>query len=346
MLDSCYRGGSNSRCSPERGIKLRLMPANGIARRRLLLVAVAALLIAPTTLLSAQQAPEGVAPYSRSRLPQVGNPTWEGELTAIGANALLGGLAASIIQIAQGEPFWPGFLCGAAGGGLMYGGKRLAAARFAGAGLLGRQISAIGASVVRNASQGQAPLSRLTLPLGIVRLYVERDSAARVYARADLAGLIATGYAIIDSNARFDLSSSLSAGAPVFFRDNTDGVRWRGMHGAGVIWVHDVEGSSPDHWETARILAQERVHVLQYDQSFIALAEPAERWLFRQLPAGTVLGRYLDLGLNFPVWGGLNLLIDYEDRPWEWEAYYLSQSPPEAGEPPPRIGPAYTQGDP
>jgi len=68
-------------------------------------------------------------------------------LVNLGVNALLGGLATVVQQAVRWELHWEDVLAGAAGGGVGYAGKVLAAERFFGAGLLGRQVAAMGASM-------------------------------------------------------------------------------------------------------------------------------------------------------------------------------------------------------
>ncbi len=58
--------------------------------------------------------------------------------TIFGVNALLGGLSAGVLQAANGGSFLDGRWRGTLGGGLVNGGKRLAAHRVSGAGRLGR----------------------------------------------------------------------------------------------------------------------------------------------------------------------------------------------------------------
>jgi hypothetical protein len=37
----------------------------------------------------------------------------------------------------------------------------------------------------------------------------------------------------------------------------------------------------------------------------------------------------VDLGLHAVLWLGLNAIVSYDDRPWEREAYFLSERPPD-----------------
>lgn len=84
---------------------------------------------------------------------------------------MLGGLTAGIVQRLRGGSFSDGFARGAVGGAVAYAGRRIAAERFDGAGLLGRQVGAVGASVVRNASERRPSLERLFFPAGPLHVY-------------------------------------------------------------------------------------------------------------------------------------------------------------------------------
>src|SRR5688500_10942351 len=101
-------------------------------------------------------------------------PTWVGQFTVAGANALLSGVTAGVIQELRGGSFSDGFARGALGGVVIYAGKRVAMDRFAGAGLLGREVAAVGTSMVRNAADGVGLLDRVVLPVGPVRVYWQR----------------------------------------------------------------------------------------------------------------------------------------------------------------------------
>lgn len=260
-------------------------------------------------------------------------PRWRGEALTLGANAVLGGLTSGVIRHARGGSFRDAFVTGAAGGALTYGGKRLAAEEFFGAGLMGRQAAAVGSSVTHNAAHGDAALARVVLPVGPVRLYLF-DGVRSARARLDLASTVMTAVAALHPDNRFDAEAALSAGAPVFRRAATArDVGWNGLQAAGVILVRYTPGDvAPDDAETHRIArteAHERVHVLQYDQTFLLWAAPVERWALSQRGWTRALNRYVDLGLHVPVWAGLNTVIPYEDRPWEREAFFLSRTGPE-----------------
>ena len=110
--------------------------------------------------------------------------TWVDDLNFLSLNALLGGLTAGIVSHLQDGSFRDGFVGGAMGGGVAYVGKRIAAARFSGAGFLGREVTAVGGSMARNASLGVGVLDTLVLPIGPLRAFATpralRDTRLRL----------------------------------------------------------------------------------------------------------------------------------------------------------------------
>lgn len=92
-------------------------------------------------------------------------PSWVGDVSFLGANVILAGITAGMRQALSSGSFEEGFAKGALGGAIAYGGRRLAVRDFAGAGFLGRQLSAVGISITGNAGEGVPALSRLTLPV-------------------------------------------------------------------------------------------------------------------------------------------------------------------------------------
>ncbi|HET7275120.1 MAG TPA: hypothetical protein VFI91_08050 [Longimicrobiaceae bacterium] len=253
---------------------------------------------------------------------------WGEDLGLLGINSVLGALTAGILREYRGGSFWDGVWPGAVGGGVGYVGKRIVAERFTAAGLIGRQVSALGSSVIRNASEGRGSFERLALPFGPVRLYVNTVEGPRVSAKVDLAATIMAGWGVLEDGADFQLGESLSSGTPVFrVGDSVDG-DWAGAHVAGVVLLRDYGAGEA---ESLRILPHERVHVLQYDQIFLSWSAPVEASILTHIPGGESFGRYVDLGLNAPVFGILNMLVPYEARPWEQEAYYLTRVRSEGG---------------
>jgi hypothetical protein len=255
-------------------------------------------------------------------------PRWTSDLAFLGGNALLGGLTAGVLRELRGGSFWPAFIGGAAGGGVAYAGRRIAVERFAGAGLLGREVASVGTSAVQNVAAGRGVLDQLVLPLALVRLQLARDSAGGSYRarfRLDVPTALVTAWYGLQGDVRFDLAASMSSGAPVFttFGRWADG-NWRGKQAAGAIWLQgNPDDPNPDA-DRADVLAHERVHVLQYDFGQLAWSDPMEGWLAARVTGGGRLDRYLDLGLHLLPWAAANAAVPYRLRPWEHEAHFLS----------------------
>lgn len=241
------------------------------------------------------------------------------ELSTAGINALLGGVTAAVTRLVQGEPVGASFWKGALGGGVVYAGKRVAVEGFDGAGLVGREVASVGGSMVRNAAAGRGTLEELVLPVGPVRLYVSRTHG--VVPRLDVGTVIASGAFMVAYDARLDLAESLSAGALVF----RGGAPTPGLTSAGAVTIwRDADMPAS---EGPRLLAHERVHVLQYDQAFLSWGEGIERWLVERSAPRSGLLDHLDFGaLSMGLRGSLGFTLPYQDRPWEKEAYFLAQS--------------------
>lgn len=240
-------------------------------------------------------------------------------VAVLGVNVLTSAVGAGVLARLSGHSFWRAAAVGAGGGALGFAGKRLAVQRFDGAGLLGRQLSSLGASVAQNAVSGRDPLDRIAVPLWIGRIYIERGEERSVHARLDLVAAILTTAAILDDKAHFDLGRTLSNGAPVFLQESAV-PRWRGAQLAGVVWIEDIFG--PEDLEGT--LAHEMVHVLQHDGAFTSWTELPEQHVLARIPGLRRAAPWVDIGVHSGVRAGLNRMIDYESRPWEWEARLLS----------------------
>jgi len=255
-------------------------------------------------------------------------PRWVGEFTTLSANALIGGLTAGILQELRGASFAPAFVRGALGGAGVYAGKRIAAERFSGAGLIGRQVAAVGSSVVRNASDDVPALDRLILPVGPVRLYVTRSTGA-VRPRIDALALGWTIYGVLEDEIDFDWSESLSAGAPVFVTrgkviDRHHDGQTTGLAESGIVIVAGVPAFGAAH--RRRVLAHERVHIIQGDHIFTTWTDPLEDLVLPRLPGGNTFDRFADIGISTSVLSLLVPLIPkYDDRPWEMESTFLAR---------------------
>lgn len=236
-------------------------------------------------------------------------------------NAALGGVTAGMFNAARGEPFLPAFVGGAAGGTVSYSGKLISGQHWSGAGLIGRELAALGSSMVGNASQGRGMLERVVLPVGPMTLHVDRADGMSVRAKLDVLATLFTTYALAHPDYALDWSASASSGAPVFHaRSVREGRPWRGGMVAGSILMQS--GRYDPAWRQVR--AHEQVHVAQHDFSAIAWGAPFEDWLLRRVPRGEWIGRRFDLGVDFLFWAGLYAFASQRGTPWEREARFLS----------------------
>ncbi|HEX2079610.1 MAG TPA: hypothetical protein VHG08_17925 [Longimicrobium sp.] len=277
------------------------------------------------------------APCSVAAQPAGGDTArggWQGQVSTLAINALLGGGIGGTVRALRGGSFRDGFVAGAAGGALVYAGKRLAVERWDGAGLAGRQVAAVGTSIIRNTADGRAPLERLMVPLWIARLYVTTSPRLSVQPRLDLAGTLSTAYQALDRRSEFDLARSISAGAPVFRVYDAE-LDWVAFQRSGVVLLRysqshqGLEEQLPEDMSAPmeQSAAHERVHVVQLDQAFLLMAAPVEDWLLERSRTTARLHRWVDVGAVTAVMYLPDLLIPYDRRPWEREADFLARLP-------------------
>lgn len=246
-----------------------------------------------------------------------------GEAAFLGINALVGGLTAGVWRQLSGGSFEEGFAGGALGGSVAYAGKRVAAESFAGAGFLGRDLAAVGSSVVRNAADGRPLLDSLALPVGPVRLHLSPRDPGGPRVEADVAELYWVTYGLIDHRLELDAGESLSSGAFVFDAErplvDPDGERVLGTAAGGAVFL-----SPQSERQRARSLAHERVHVLQQDFVHHAWFRPLEEHLARSLPAdGLVDTIEYDVVARGLSWTAHALGWDDAAAPLESEAEFL-----------------------
>lgn len=253
---------------------------------------------------------------------------WMGDVVFLSATVLLGALTAGVSRKVGHGSFQEGFARGALGGAVAYGGRRLAVADFWGAGLLGREVSAAGASVVRNAGEGRPVFSRLTLPLGPVGIQVRRGEDAGVRFRLDANATVWLFSALADNRLKLDASASLSAGVPVFRAPGRRPVSDESAGSLGVALPGVIVLAGDADWRRRDdVLAHERVHVLQYDFGQEIWGDPLEAWLVNKLPTGRAVIRWIRPSVLYPefAYSVQRLLhLSWEERPWEMEAEYLA----------------------
>lgn len=258
-----------------------------------------------------------------------GTPAWVGQFTTLSANAVIGGLTAGLIQELRGGSFQDGFVRGALGGTAIYAGKRVAIERFSGAGLIGREVAAVGASIVRNASDGIGTFDRLILPVGVTRLYWQ-PKQKKASLKLDIVAAGYVVYGVLEKELDFEVEQSLSAGAAVFSTNEklisygTGEQHAAGVSRAGIVLRAHITPYGDEFLD--RAFAHERVHVLQDDQLFITLNDHADDWVLGRLGPAARISRFVDINLSTEVLRILGGFIDnHADRPWEMEAIFLTR---------------------
>jgi hypothetical protein len=240
-------------------------------------------------------------------------------------NGALGSVSAAMVALAKGKDPWRAALQGFGGGVALGAGKQIAGNRFDGAGLLGRQVAAVGTSLVRSASEDTL---LLIVPVGPMTLEIRPRAADRVRPRVNVVSTGTLLYYVFRDDTRIDWSATLSSGAPVF-RFPTETVSTRdgiifGRMDFGTI----VLGARPPIMDLQRrlTLPHESIHLAQYDFLDHALALPPERAILRKLGVGEGFLRHVDLGVVSVLLAGvLQMHMDYDDRPWEREAVILTE---------------------
>lgn len=233
------------------------------------------------------------------------------ELRYLGWNALLGGIGAGVAALVREESVAKAFVKGAAGGAVVYGGKRIAVERWFGAGLIGRQVGLVGGSMINNAGASRGMFDRVALGFGPVRGYLDREIDGVEWG-VDVPAVGAVVRGLVDSDARLDWTGSLSSGAVVFDRSGPNAL-------PGTIYYWQESGWAEYYF------AHERVHVLQYDQLYLSVGEPIDAWIGQIFPD---LGMPFNLEFNASGLAALIMLYGYiwpkhGEEPWENEAGFL-----------------------
>lgn len=218
-------------------------------------------------------------------------PDWIVDVGVAGANALSGAVTAAVTAAIRGDAVPEAFIKGAVGGAAVFAGKRVAVEQFSGAGLLGRQVGSVGASIVANGGAGRGWVEEVWLPLGPV--WLQASPSSDFGARLDLLNVGVTAWAVERPELEVDGRRSLDSGALVFTSPghritNSDG-DVNGVAMAGTIALGAMAPIDVDVVER-----HERVHVIQYDYFVHTVSRPFEKWGWDRL-----LGRRMpfDLGL-------------------------------------------------
>lgn len=244
----------------------------------------------------------------------------------VGINAAIGVVIATAWSVVRGRGFSGGLHEGAGhglvGGAVMAAGRQIAASPFAGSGFAGREVSAVGISLITSAGRDHVTLS---FPVGPVAFQVVdgRSFDWRINAVNAIAAVVNS----VSATDRIDAGLSLSSGTLVFRGDrrtfHTSSGEATGSEAfASIKLAQDAfDGSGV----VPRALFHENVHVLQDDFLTTAVTNPIERAAIERSSLGRRISRHVDIGLlSVIVTGTVNGVVPYAARPWEREAYALT----------------------
>ncbi len=243
----------------------------------------------------------------------------------IGINAAIGLATATVWGVLRGHGIASGITGGIErgiiGGAAMGVGRQVAASPFDGSGLAGREISAVGISLITSAGAEHMTLS---LPVGPVQLQLidGRTFDWRVNATDAVAAVLRATH----TGTRVDAGLSLSSGTFVF-RDRRQSFHTSSGEADAAEFFESITlaRSAFNGTDRPNVLFHENVHVLQNDYLADAVTNPIERALLNRTSFGRRLTRHVDIGiLSLPVNILANSAIKYTARPWEREAYALT----------------------
>ncbi|MGI9180262.1 MAG: hypothetical protein ACR2H9_07175 [Longimicrobiaceae bacterium] len=242
-------------------------------------------------------------------------------------NGAIGAVSAAVGAALTGKTPWDALLPGFGGGVAVSAGRQVAGLGFGGSGLLGRQISAAGISVIHSAARDSL---LLLMPIGPVTFSVRPRDYDGFHPRVNLLEVAALVYYTLDSEAKLDVGATLSSGAPAFRMPTVSfPTRDGAAYGQMILGTIVLGAYDPDlfpHTRNDVVLAHESIHVLQLDYFNQVAGLPLERALLRRLFGDAPLTRYVDIGLFGPLAAmAFHSQVEYSRRPWEREADVLSQ---------------------
>lgn len=232
----------------------------------------------------------------------------------VALNGALGGVLGVARAVVAGTDVRRGAIRGVQGGVLTGVGKQMADMHFAGSGLLARQVSAVGISVIHSGTQDSlvifSPLGPVTLEWVPVRWRAPN-------LRVNVAETAAVIYYATSERTRLDVGRSLSFGTPVFTRTGQiDEENSGGFEQYRLIVMHVAAGND------AR--SHELIHVLQQDQLTYLVGNPLERAVVSRVAPGW-FQRHVDLGVTSELlWRVVSAPFTYCNDPRESEAYLLT----------------------
>ena len=227
----------------------------------------------------------------------------------VALNVAIGATASVARAVASGAPVRAALAKGLLGGSLMSAGMELIGTESSAARFAGLQLTAVGASVARDAEAAGSLLSDVTLPIYPFYVHVQRQAAHPVTARlsvmsaARLATVMTSG-----SRPRVDWRETLITGAPV-----SRSAQWRlpssscpppcagsfAQHNAGLVIYSASAGTD---YDLQRTLAHESMHLAQQTRDAVLAAIPAsDAALARLGPGGRTLSRFLVVDVVMPL---------------------------------------------
>jgi hypothetical protein len=224
-------------------------------------------------------------------------------------NVAIGATASIARAVASGAPLRTTLAKGLLGGSLMSSGMELIGAESPATRFAGLQLTAIGASVARNADSGTPLLSDVTLPIYPFYVRVRPGASSPVTARLSVMSAVRLATVLTDGGrARVDWGATLATGAPVL-----RSARWRlpsascpapcegafAQHNAGVIVYSASAGTD---YDLRRTLAHESLHLAQQTRDAVLDAIPAsDAALTRMGGAGRSVARFLVIDFVMPL---------------------------------------------
>jgi len=223
-------------------------------------------------------------------------------------NVAIGATASIARAVVTGAPLRTTIAKGLVGGSLMSTGMELVGTESPAARFAGLQLTAVGASVSRNADSGAPLLSDITLPIYPFYVRLRPGASTPVTARLSAMSAVRLATVLADSpRSRMDWRATLATGAPVLRSP-----RWRlpsagcpppcegayAQHNAGVIVYSSSAGTD---YDLRRSLAHESLHLAQQTRDAVLHGIPASDAALTRLggPART-LSRFVVVDVVMP----------------------------------------------
>lgn len=224
-------------------------------------------------------------------------------------NVAIGATASTARAIITGSPIRAALAKGLLGGSLMSGGMELLGTESPSVRFAGLQLTAVGASITRNADTNARLLSDITLPLYPFYVRLRPGTPTPITARISVVTVARLASLMAESNRpRWDWSTTLATGAPVLRSP-----RWRlpsvscpppcegsfAQQNAGVIVYSASAGTD---YDLRRTLAHESVHLAQQTRDALLDAIPAsDLALGRMGDTGRWVSRFFVLDVLLPL---------------------------------------------